>query len=73
MRLSMTSPQAVPLVRFETLTLIRVGDLHAAGFRVEPTGKNPRHVTVVFLDLDWGVDALVQCEHVSWVNPYREQ
>lgn len=65
--------QAVPLVRFETPTLLRVGELRSAGFRVEPTGRNPRPFTVVFLVLDRGVDALVSCEHVSWVNPFREQ
>ena len=65
--------QEVPLVRFETLTLVRVGALRAAGFRLEPTGRNPRHFTVGFTDLDRGVEALVSCEHVSWVNPYHEQ
>jgi hypothetical protein len=64
--------QQVPLVRFEVLTLIRVGELRAAGFRLDPTGRNPRHYTVVFDDLDSGVEALVACEHLSWVNPYHE-
>ena len=40
--------QQVPLVRFETLTLVRVGALRAAGFRLDPTGRNPRHFTVLF-------------------------
>lgn len=65
--------QEVPLVRFETLTLVRVGALRAAGFRLDPTGRNPRHFTAGFADLDRGVEALVSCEHVSWVNPYHEQ
>lgn len=65
--------QAVPLVRFETLTLVRVGALRSAGFRLDPTGRNPRHFTVVFEDLGHGVDALVSCEHQSWVNPYHEE
>jgi hypothetical protein len=64
--------QVAPLVRFEILTLVRVGYLRAAGFRLDPTGRNPRHFTVVFDDLELGVDALVSCEHLSWVNPYHE-
>jgi hypothetical protein len=61
--------QAVPLVRFETLTLVRASELRAAGFRLDPTGKNPQHFTVAFDDLDRGVDALAACEHVDWINP----
>lgn len=62
--------QQAPLVRFEILTLVRVGALLAAGFRLEPTGRNPRHFTVAFDDLDDGVRALEACEHRSWANPY---
>ena len=65
--------QAVPLVRFETLTLVRAGVLLSAGFRLDPTGRNPQHFTVAFDDLDRGVDALVSCEHRSWINPYHER
>lgn len=64
--------QAVPLVRFETLTLLRVGALRGAGFRLEATGKNPRHFTVAFDELDRGVHALIACEHRNWSNPYHE-
>lgn len=64
--------QEVPLVRFETLTLIRAGDLRAAGFGLDPTGRNPRHFTVVFAELDSGVEALASCEHLRWINPYHE-
>lgn len=64
--------QVVPLVRFETLTLVRVGALRAAGFRLDPTGRNPRHFTVAFDDLDEGVAALLSCEHLLWANPYHE-
>jgi hypothetical protein len=64
--------QQVPLVRFEVLTLVRVGVLLAAGFRLEPTGRDPRHFTVAFDDLDVGIEALVACEHRSWTNPYHE-
>lgn len=65
--------QEVPLIRFETLTLVRVGVLRAAGFRLDPTGRNPRHFTVAFDQLGPGVSALVSCEHLSWVNPYHER
>ena len=64
--------QQVPLVRFDELTLIRVGVLRAAGLRLDPTGRNPRHFTVAFDDLDAGVDALIACEHETWANPYHE-
>ncbi|MBK9179492.1 MAG: hypothetical protein IPM45_07900 [Acidimicrobiales bacterium] len=64
--------QQAPLVRFEVLTLVRAGTLLAAGFRLEPTGRNPRHFIVAFDDLDGGVEALEACEHRSWLNPYHE-
>ena len=64
--------QQAPLVRFEVLTLVRVGVLRSVGFRLEPTGRNPRHFTVAFDDLDPGVEELIRCEHRSWVNPYHE-
>ena len=64
--------QQAPLVRFEMLTLVRVGTLLALGFRLEPTGRNPKHFTVAFDDLDRGVEALEACEHRSWLNPYYE-
>ena len=59
-------------MRFEILILVRGGDLRAAGFRLEPTGRNPRHFTVAFDDLDRGVESLGACEHRSWLNPYHE-
>lgn len=59
-------------MRFETLTLVRVGALRSAGFRLDPTGRNPRHFTVVFDELELGVEALVSCEHLSWINPYND-
>ena len=64
--------QQAPLVRFEILTLVRVGALRAAGCRLEPTGRNPRHFTVAFDDLEAGIAELRRCEHRSWVNPYHE-
>jgi len=64
--------QQAPLVRFEVLTLVRVGVLRSAGFRLEPTGRNPRHFTVAFDDLDAGIEELIRCEHRSRANPYHE-
>lgn len=42
------------------------------GDRLDPTGRSPRHFTVVFDELDSGVEALASCEHLSWTNPYHE-
>ncbi len=64
--------QQSPLVRFEVLTLVRAGILRAAGFRLEPTGRNPRHFTIAFDELEPGVDALRRCEQLRWSNPYYE-
>ena len=47
--------QQVPLVRFARLSLLKAGDVLAAGMRLEPTGRNPRHFTVGFDDLERGV------------------
>lgn len=65
--------QQPPLVRFQVLTLMRVGVLRTAGFRLEPTGRNPRHFTVAFDDLDDGISRLGRCEHRAWHNPYHEE
>jgi hypothetical protein len=43
--------QQVPLVRFGRLSLPQVRDVLAAGMRLEPTGRNPRHYTVSLGDL----------------------
>lgn len=64
--------QQPPLVRFEQLTIITAGVLRAAGLRLEPTGRNPRHFDVSFDDLDDGVGRLCNCEHRVVVNPYHE-
>jgi hypothetical protein len=58
--------EQLPLVRFSTLTLVRTGDLRAAGLLLDPTGRNPRHFTVAVDDLEQGVEALDACEHRSW-------
>lgn len=64
--------QQAPLVRFGQLTLITVGALRAAGLRLEPTGRNPRHYDISFDDLDDGVDRLIRCEHRTVDNPYHQ-
>jgi hypothetical protein len=64
--------QQVPLVRFERLTLLTVGDVLASGLRLEPTGRNPRHYTVSFADLDDGVRRLAGCPHQVVPNPYYD-
>lgn len=47
--------QQVPLVRFARLTSISAAALREAGLRLEPTGRNPRHYTVSFDDLEQGI------------------
>jgi hypothetical protein len=49
--------QQAPLVRFDRLSLLTVRDVLAAGMRLEPTGRNPRHYTVGFDDLEGGAAA----------------
>jgi hypothetical protein len=64
--------QQVPLVRFDRLSLLRVRDVLAAGLRLEPTGRNPRHYTVSFDDLEDGVHRLVSCPHRVIPNAYHD-
>ena len=64
--------QQVPLVRFESLTLLKVRDVLAARLRLEATGRNPRHYTVAFDDLDDGVARLVGCQDRVVPNPYYD-
>jgi hypothetical protein len=64
--------QQVPLVRFDHLTLIRVASIIMAGLRLEPTGRNPRHYTVGFDDLDKGVQRIAICGHQIVPNPYHD-
>ena len=65
--------QEAPLVRFEVLSLVRVGNLRAADLRLEPTGRNRRHFTVAWDNLDDGVARLVACEHETRQNPYHDE
>ena len=62
----------MPLVRFGSLALLKVGDVLAAGMRLEPTGRNPRHYTVGFDDLEDGVRRLASCPHQVVPNAYHD-
>ena len=64
--------QQAPLVRFDCLTLLKVRDVLAAGMRLEPTGRNPRHYTVGFDDLDDGVQRLIGCPQQIVPNAYHD-
>lgn len=64
--------QQAPLVRFDRLTLIKVAAVRGAGLRLEPTGRNPRHYTVSFDDLDQGITALAGCRHQVVPNRYHD-
>jgi hypothetical protein len=64
--------QQPPLLRFSRLTLMKAGVIRAAGLRLEPTGRNPRHFDITFDQLDEGVDRLCRCEHQMFDNPYHE-
>ena len=64
--------QLTPLVRFGRDTVVTVGVLLAAGLRLEPTGRNPRHYDITLTDLDDGVRRLCGCEHQVLDNPYHE-
>jgi hypothetical protein len=64
--------QQVPLVRFAKLTLITVAAVRGAGLRLEPTGRNPRHYTLAFDDLDQGTAALAGCSHGVVPNSYHD-
>ena len=64
--------QQVQLVRFGSLALLKVGDVLAAGMRLEPTGRNPRHYTVGFDVLEDGVGRLASCPHQVVPNAYHD-
>ena len=64
--------QQPPLIRFERLTVTTAGALRRRGLRLDPTGRNPRHYTVGFDDLDDGIDQVRGCEHRVIINPYHE-
>jgi hypothetical protein len=62
----------VPLVRFAALTLIKVAAVRRAALRLEPTGRNPRHYTLTFDDLDQGIATLARCAHRVVPNSYHD-
>jgi len=64
--------QQAPLVRFDRLTLLTVRDVLAAGMRLEPTGRNPRHYIVSFDDLEDGVRRLASRPHQVVPNVYYD-
>ncbi len=64
--------QEPPLVRFESLTLMTVGAIRAAGLVLRPTGRNRLHHSIEFEDLDQDVDRLLGCKHRTTPNPYHE-
>jgi hypothetical protein len=64
--------QQVPLVRFHRMTIITARELAGCGLRLEPTGRNPRHYTVGFDDLEQGVKALISCSREVVPNPYHD-
>lgn len=64
--------QQVPLVRFAKLTLIKVAVVRGSRLRLEPTGRNPRHYTLGFDDLEQGIEALAGCRHQVVPNPYHD-
>jgi len=64
--------QQAPLVRFDRLSLLRVRDVLAVGMRLEPTGRNRRHFTVGFDDLETGVQRLASCAHRVVPNAYHD-
>lgn len=59
------------LVRFETLTLITVGTLRAAGLEVIPTFRRP-HLTILLPDLDADLKRLLACDNVIWHNDHHQ-
>ena len=40
--------------------------------RLEPTGRNPRHYTLSFGDLEDGVHRLASCPHQVMQNAYHD-
>ena len=64
--------QQAPLVRFDRLSLLKVGDVLTAGMRLEPTGRNPHHYTVGFDALENGARRLASCPHRVVPNPYHD-
>lgn len=64
--------QEAPLVRFPHFTVMTVRTIRVLGLRLEPTGRNPRHYTLMLRSPDEDVAALVSADHHVWMNPYHE-
>jgi hypothetical protein len=64
--------QQVPLIRFPRLTMFTVAEVRKAGLRLEPTGRNPRHYTLRFDDLDQGITTIARCTQQVVPNPYHD-
>ena len=64
--------QQAPLVRFDRLSLLRVRDVLAVGMRLGPAGRNPRHFTVGFDDLETGVQRLATCAYPVVPDAYHD-
>lgn len=64
--------QEAPLVRFPHFTVMTVRTIRLRGLRLEPTGRNHRHYTLMLWSLDEDVAALVSADHRVWMNPYHE-
>jgi hypothetical protein len=64
--------QEAPLVRFPHVTVMTVRTIRARGLHLEPTGRNPRHYTLMLRSLDEDVDTLMSADHHVWINPYHE-
>jgi hypothetical protein len=64
--------QVPPLIRFEVLTLMTVGEIRRAGLHILPTGRRRLHHSIEFDDLDGGIEHLRSCEHRTIPNPYHE-
>jgi hypothetical protein len=52
--------------------LLRVRDVIVGRMRLEPTGRNPRHYTISFDDLDDGLRRLANCPHLTLTNTYHD-
>lgn len=51
--------QQTPLIRFTQLTVLTAAGLRAAGLRLDPTGRNPRHFDIGFDELEARAPELV--------------
>ena len=62
--------QVSPLVRFESVTVMKTGAIREAGLELVPTGRHRLHYSIDVGDLDAGLDRLIRCGHRTTANPY---